>query len=186
MLFWPRPIRIWRRSLPPGKGDGSWENSVFATALASYALLETGFEYSRAQQGLSYLRLKQNADGGWGEEGSTVPNTSVALLALVKGGFTGDSVEKAVNYLLRRRGGDGDWGNNISNAWALLALQAVGQGEIDKTVQLWESTINIDKGWGIYAKTESDPFVSALVTLALQKYDKSHPAVAKGLSYLQK
>ena len=110
----------------------------------------------------------------------------MVLLALVKGGFTGDSVEKAVNYLLRRRGGDGDWGNNISNAWALLALQAVGQGVIDKTVQLWESTINIDKGWGIYAKTESDPFVSALVTLALQKYDKSHPAVAKGLSYLQK
>ena len=73
-------------------------NSVFATALASYAPIETGFEYSRAQQGLSYLRLSKTQTAVGGEEGSTVPNTSVALLALVKRGFTGDSVERAVNY----------------------------------------------------------------------------------------
>jgi squalene-hopene/tetraprenyl-beta-curcumene cyclase len=80
-----------------------------------------------------WLRSIQNADGGWGEGGSTPSQTAWAILGLLAGGDDASlSVNKAIEYLVNSQRVDGTW-HDVPNAvypnsplypssFALLAL----------------------------------------------------------------
>jgi prenyltransferase beta subunit len=169
--------------------DGSWYNDTYLTALITYVLKETNLEATVAQGGANYLRNRPNADGGWGDDGrSTSQDTALVLMILKKAGYNDDITRKGLEWLLLHQGGEGGWGNNINTAWACLALDELrtNPDELEKAVDYLKLLINKDGGWGIYPGEASDPFTSALVLLALHKYDSTLSEVAKGLAYMQK
>jgi subtilase family serine protease len=169
--------------------NGSWNNDIYLTGLITYILRETGLEMNTAQNGANYLRNHPNDDGGWGNNGTSGPmDTALAVMALKKSNYNDDITQKGLQWLLLHQGGEGGWGNSINTAWACLALHEFGTNpdELKKAVDYLKMIINKDGGWGIYPGEASDPFTSALVLLALYKYDSTLPEVTKGLAYLQK
>ncbi|HOJ79113.1 MAG TPA: prenyltransferase/squalene oxidase repeat-containing protein, partial [Bacillota bacterium] len=169
--------------------DGSWNNNIYLTGLITYILRETGLETDTAQNGANYLHNHPNDDGGWGNNGTSGSmDTALALMALKKSNYNDEITQKGLQWLLLHQGGEGGWGNNINTAWACLALHELGTNpdELEKAVDYLKLLINQDGGWGIYPGEASDPFTSALVLLALHKYDSTLSEVAKGLAYMQK
>ena len=115
-----------RRQEPDGTWYGRWGcNYIYGTWLALSGLAAAGEDLSaeRFQRAGSWLRRRQNADGGWGElphsydepgrKGmgpSTPSQTAWALLALFALGDTASSsVRRGVEYLLRNQSYDGSW-----------------------------------------------------------------------------
>jgi squalene-hopene/tetraprenyl-beta-curcumene cyclase len=118
------------------EGNGAWYgrwgvNYVYGTWSALTALNAAGLPpgHPAMLRAVAWLKAWQNADGGWGEDGSTYPRrggtrpdgepdavastasqTAWALLALMAAGAVDDpAVERGAQWLMRHQRGDGGW-----------------------------------------------------------------------------
>jgi len=111
---------------PDGSWFGRWGvNYIYGTMQVLRGLEAMGIDNREAyiQQAAEWLRMVQNADGGWGEAccsyddsdskgmgPSTPSQTAWAVLGLLAAGDTrSDSVQRGVTYLLRNQKKDGSW-----------------------------------------------------------------------------
>lgn len=112
------------------EANGSWfgrwgTNYVYGTwsALTALAHAGVGPEDEAMRRAVSWLRKRQNQDGGWGESNdsyepgreecsapSTPHQSAWALLALIAAGEArSDPVRRGIEYLLRTQGANGLW-----------------------------------------------------------------------------
>jgi squalene-hopene/tetraprenyl-beta-curcumene cyclase len=113
------------------RADGSWYgrwgmNYIYGTWSVLCALNAVGIDHASPvmRKGAAWLISIQNADGGWGEDGtsykldyrgyepapSTSSQTAWALLGLMATGDVNDpAVERGIAYLMRTQGDDGFW-----------------------------------------------------------------------------
>jgi squalene-hopene/tetraprenyl-beta-curcumene cyclase len=115
---------------PDGSWFGRWGvNYIYGTFLVLRGLDTIGFDHlePQIQQGAEWLRMVQNADGGWGEscgtyddpdargEGESTPSqTAWALLGLLAAGDDrSDSIAKGVRWLLAHQLEDGSWDESM-------------------------------------------------------------------------
>ena len=110
--------------------DGSWfgrwgVNYIYGTMLVLRGLQAMGVDLHEpyVQQGAEWMRMVQNADGGWGETcgsyddaatrgigPSTPSQTAWAIMGLLAAGDTrSDSVQRGILYLLETQRPDGHW-----------------------------------------------------------------------------
>jgi squalene-hopene/tetraprenyl-beta-curcumene cyclase len=110
--------------------DGSWfgrwgVNYIYGTMLVLRGLQAIGVDHHEpyVQQGAEWMRMVQNADGGWGETcgsyddattrgigPSTPSQTAWAIMGLLAAGDTrSDSVQRGILYLLETQRPDGHW-----------------------------------------------------------------------------
>jgi squalene-hopene/tetraprenyl-beta-curcumene cyclase len=114
--------------------NGSWfgrwgVNYIYGTFLAIRGLKSTGAPYVQESvaRGAAWLRLVQNADGGWGEScasyhtlrferaPSTPSQTAWALMGLIASGdCSSKSVREGIAWLGRRQRADGAWDEEIT------------------------------------------------------------------------
>ncbi|HKU24495.1 MAG TPA: squalene--hopene cyclase, partial [Candidatus Sulfotelmatobacter sp.] len=111
---------------PDGSWFGRWGvNYIYGTALVLRGMEAIGVDLHEpcVQQGAEWLRMVQNADGGWGEtvgsyddptlrgQGDSTPSqTAWAILGLLAAGDTrSDSVARGIAYLMRTQRNDGSW-----------------------------------------------------------------------------
>ncbi|HEX2327196.1 MAG TPA: squalene--hopene cyclase [Candidatus Angelobacter sp.] len=111
---------------PDGSWFGRWGvNYVYGTMLVLRGLQTIGVDNHEpyVQQGAEWLRMVQNADGGWGETcgsyddsttrgigPSTPSQTAWAIMGLLAAGDTrSESVQRGVMYLLETQNEDGSW-----------------------------------------------------------------------------
>jgi squalene-hopene/tetraprenyl-beta-curcumene cyclase len=113
------------------EADGAWYgrwgvNYIYGTGLvlASLGAVGEAMEQSYIRQAVSWLKSRQNQDGGWGETclsyeqpghrgvgPSTASQTAWALLGLMAVGMAADpSVGKGIDYLVETQREDGSWG----------------------------------------------------------------------------
>lgn len=139
--------------------DGSWfgrwgTNYIYGT----WSVL-TGFESagiskhdSHIRKAVVWLKSKQRADGGWGEdndsyhdvgvrgesETGTAFHTALALLALMSAGEAGcPEVESGINYLLKNQQDDGFWKDDGFNAPGFPKFFYLKYHGYDKYFPLW-------------------------------------------------
>ena len=115
---------------PDGSWFGRWGvNYIYGTFLVLRGLESIGFDQNepQVQQAAEWLRMVQNADGGWGEscgtyddpdtrgQGISTPSqTAWALLGLLAAGDDrSDSIAKGVRWLLDRQLVDGSWDESM-------------------------------------------------------------------------
>jgi squalene-hopene/tetraprenyl-beta-curcumene cyclase len=112
------------------EADGSWfgrwgVNYIYGTMLVLRSLQAMGVDHHEPyiQQGAEWLRMVQNADGGWGETcgsyddpttrgigPSTPSQTAWAIMGLLAAGDTrSESVQRGILYLLETQRKDGSW-----------------------------------------------------------------------------
>ena len=111
--------------------EGSWYgrwglNYIYGTWSVLCALNACGLDHQSAEirKAVDWLTAIQNADGGWGEDGSsykldyhghepaesTASQTAWALLGLMAGGAIGHpAVTRGIGYLLKTQSADGFW-----------------------------------------------------------------------------
>ncbi len=141
------------------EADGSWfgrwgTNYIYGT----WSVL-TGFESagiskhdSHIRKAVVWLKSKQRADGGWGEdndsyhdvgvrgesETGTAFHTALALLALMSAGEAGcPEVESGINYLLKNQQDDGFWKDDGFNAPGFPKFFYLKYHGYDKYFPLW-------------------------------------------------
>ncbi|SNT02143.1 squalene-hopene/tetraprenyl-beta-curcumene cyclase [Granulicella rosea] len=117
---------ILKEQEPDGSWFGRWGvNYLYGTFLVLRGLEAMGFwnHEPAIQNAAEWIRMVQNADGGWGETcgtyddpnqrgvgPSTPSQTAWALLGLLAAGDTrSDSVAKGVRWLVERQHEDGSW-----------------------------------------------------------------------------
>jgi len=127
---------------PDGSWFGRWGvNYLYGTFLVLRGLEAMGVwnHEPQIQQAAEWIRMVQNADGGWGEscgsyddpttrgEGPSTPSqTAWALLGLLSAGDTrSDSVAKGIRWLLTRQRNDGSWDESTGEG---MTTQAVYTG----------------------------------------------------------
>lgn len=102
------------------------ESRILPTALALSVLSQyLSNTDSAINQERSWLGTKQNSDGGFGEEGSTIYETAYSLLALLNTGseVTEDAIIEGIDYLKGLQDSNGSWNNDeFSTAVALRVL----------------------------------------------------------------
>jgi squalene-hopene/tetraprenyl-beta-curcumene cyclase len=115
---------------PDGSWFGRWGvNYIYGTFLALRGLDAVGFDHNepQIQQAAEWIRMVQNADGGWGESCgsyddpntrgvgvSTPSQTAWALLGLLAAGDDrSDSIAKGVRWLLERQQPEGSWDESM-------------------------------------------------------------------------
>ncbi|MBZ5530742.1 MAG: squalene--hopene cyclase [Acidobacteriia bacterium] len=126
----PRVKKAINFILSEQEADGSWfgrwgVNYIYGTMLVLRSLQAMGVDHHEPyiQQGAEWLRMVQNADGGWGETcgsyddpttrgigPSTPSQTAWAIMGLLAAGDTrSESVQRGILYLLETQGKDGSW-----------------------------------------------------------------------------
>jgi squalene-hopene/tetraprenyl-beta-curcumene cyclase len=116
-----------RTQLPDGSWYGRWGlNYIYGTWSVLCALNATGFDPASPEirKAAEWLISIQNADGGWGEDGtsykldyrghepatSTASQTAWALLGLMAaGGVDSAAVKRGIGYLQKTQAKDGFW-----------------------------------------------------------------------------
>jgi squalene-hopene/tetraprenyl-beta-curcumene cyclase len=116
-----------RTQHPEGSWHGRWGmNYIYGTWSVLCALHAAGVDDDAPEmrKAAKWLISIQNADGGWGEDGtsykldyrgyepapSTASQTAWALLGLMAAGDVNEpAVKRGIGYLQRRQGGDGFW-----------------------------------------------------------------------------
>jgi squalene-hopene/tetraprenyl-beta-curcumene cyclase len=123
---------ILREQEPDGSWFGRWGvNYIYGTFLVLRGLEAIGMDHlePQIQQAAEWLRMVQNADGGWGESCgsyddpdtrgvgvSTPSQTAWALLGLLAAGDDrSDSIAKGVRWLLERQQADGGWDESMGD-----------------------------------------------------------------------
>ncbi len=117
---------IQREQEPDGSWFGRWGvNYIYGTMLVLRGLEAIGMDHHEPciQQAAEWLRMMQNADGGWGETcgsyddpntkgvgPSTASQTAWAVMGLLAASDTrSDSLQRGVAYLLKTQLRDGSW-----------------------------------------------------------------------------
>ena len=116
------------------QSDGSWfgrwgVNYIYGTMLVLRGLEAIGMDHHEPciQQAAEWLRMTQNADGGWGEacgsyddpntkgQGLSTPSqTAWAVMGLLAASDTrSDCVARGIAYLLRTQKKDGSWSEDF-------------------------------------------------------------------------
>ncbi|HUY82279.1 MAG TPA: squalene--hopene cyclase [Acidobacteriaceae bacterium] len=138
---------IFKEQEPDGSWFGRWGvNYLYGTFLVLRGLEVMGVwnHEPQIQQAAEWIRMVQNADGGWGETcgsyddpdqrgigPSTPSQTAWALLGLLAAGDTrSDSVAKGVKWLLAQQKQDGSWDESMwdENLGAGRTRQAIYTG----------------------------------------------------------
>ena len=121
---------IFSEQEPDGSWFGRWGvNYIYGTFLVLRGLDAIGVDHlePQIQQAAEWIRMVQNADGGWGETcgsyddpntrgvgPSTPSQTAWALLGLLAAGDDrSDSIAKGVRWLLTRQRPDGSWDESM-------------------------------------------------------------------------
>ena len=121
---------ILKEQEPDGSWFGRWGvNYIYGTFLVLRGLEAIGVDHlePQVQQAAEWIRMVQNADGGWGETcgsyddpntrgvGTSTPSqTAWALLGLLAAGDDrSDSIAKGVRWLLTRQRPDGSWDESM-------------------------------------------------------------------------
>jgi squalene-hopene/tetraprenyl-beta-curcumene cyclase len=121
---------IYSEQEPDGSWFGRWGvNYLYGTFLVLRGLEAIGVwnHEPQIQQAAEWIRMVQNADGGWGEScasyddpttrgvgPSTPSQTAWAILGLLSAGDNrSDSVAKGVRWLLERQRPDGSWDESM-------------------------------------------------------------------------
>ena len=130
---------IYKEQEPDGSWFGRWGvNYLYGTFLVLRGLEAMGVwnHEPQIQQAAEWIRMVQNADGGWGETAgsyddpnergigpSTPSQTAWALLGLLAAGDTrSDSVAKGVKWLLARQQSDGSWDESLGEGGERQAI----------------------------------------------------------------
>jgi hypothetical protein len=122
--------------------DGGWaltqgENSqVFYTAIALQALNSCRLQFavsSNQTRAITFLRSRQNPDGGYGSPSSTAFETAQVALAMLGSGIPLSPAETAaINYLSNSQMANGSWADDAySTALALRALTVPRDSDAD-------------------------------------------------------
>ena len=126
---------IFNEQEPDGSWFGRWGvNYIYGTFLVLRGLDAIGFDHHepQVQQAAEWIRMVQNADGGWGETcgsyddpntrgvgPSTPSQTAWAMLGLLAAGDDrSDSIAKGVRWLLERQRADGGWDESMGEGRA--------------------------------------------------------------------
>jgi len=121
---------IFKEQEPDGSWFGRWGvNYIYGTFLVLRGLDAIGVDHlePQVQQAAEWIRMVQNADGGWGESCgtydepdtrgmglSTPSQTAWALMALLAAGDDrSDSIAKGARWLLERQREDGSWDESM-------------------------------------------------------------------------
>lgn len=124
---------VYKEQEPDGSWFGRWGvNYLYGTFLVLRGLEAMGVwnHEPQIQQAAEWIRMVQNADGGWGETAgsyddpnergigpSTPSQTAWALLGLLAAGDTrSDSVAKGVKWLLARQQSNGSWDESLGES----------------------------------------------------------------------
>jgi len=122
---------------------GSYAN-LYDDFFGILALISGGVDKdsSIVQTVRSYIKEKQNENGGWGD----VDSTSAAIMALIVAGEDSNTgcVTDALSFMKTTQAGSGgfqSWGtvNVASTAWAVMAIMATGE---DPTSSEWKNSGN--------------------------------------------
>jgi squalene-hopene/tetraprenyl-beta-curcumene cyclase len=130
---------IYDQQEPDGSWFGRWGvNYIYGTFLVLRGLEAIGVwnHEPQIQQAAEWLRMIQNADGGWGESlasydapslrgvgVSTPSQTAWALLGLLAAGDTrSDSVAKGVRWLITHQQADGSWHESLGSGVGQQAI----------------------------------------------------------------
>jgi len=121
---------IFKEQEPDGSWFGRWGvNYIYGTFLVLRGLDAIGVDHlePQIQQAAEWIRMVQNADGGWGESCgtydepdtrgigvSTPSQTAWAVMALLAAGDDrSDSIAKGARWLLERQREDGSWDESM-------------------------------------------------------------------------
>ncbi|HET8637718.1 MAG TPA: squalene--hopene cyclase [Acidobacteriaceae bacterium] len=130
---------IFKEQEPDGSWFGRWGvNYLYGTFLVLRGLEAVGVwnHEPQIQQAAEWIRMVQNADGGWGETcgsyddpntrgvgPSTPSQTAWGLLGLLAAGDTrSDSVAKGIKWLLSRQQEDGSWDESLGEGKTRQAI----------------------------------------------------------------
>jgi len=149
--------------------DGSWFCVNYITSLSVLALIEVrkhGCSDAEVElmitEGLQWLDRTRNPDGGCREAiNLNVWDTALSVISLIASGISSsdNAIQRACEWLIKHQ--------NPDEGWAFSGLQKRENGE------------------GVNLPSDADD--TALSTLALLKsgFSRTHPAVEKGLKWLQ-
>lgn len=130
--------------------DGGWSAALdqgssiqpTATVLAALKAFRSAYQLeSIISFGIAWLTQKQNADGGFGINGSTVYDTAPALLVLREPGVSPAILNKGIVYLNNSQSATGSW--NESAYQTALAVQALWLASADPDLVVVSSGITL-------------------------------------------